>query len=419
MNWTHSPRTLRWSLVILATLSAVCFIAAVGAEDKVPPPIDWDKAREIYRKDQSGQQLTADERAYLERAKAERARNNPNGNPGAGGNPGANPGTGAASQPAGKPSVGLKPLTEMSADDRYKEQDGGLYGKGKNEPPEGHLAAAMAAAKLIQPLDDQGKPAADGTVVLISLGMSNTTQEFSRFMQLAGQDKALSPKLKIVDGAQGGQDAAAWLIKPGGPNPGARPAGAPQQRPRPWEVLDQRLKAAGVAPAQVQAAWLKQALIQPARLGEFPAHAKTLQDDEAQIVREMKKRFPNLRIVYLSNRIYAGWAVTQLNPEPYAYENAFSVRGLIQDQIAGNKELNFDSTKGAVAAPVLLWGPYLWADGTTGRKADGLKYERVDLAGDGTHPSASGQTKVGEMLLQFFKTDPTAKGWFCTETPGR
>ena len=41
----------------------------------------------------------------------------------------------------------------------------------------------------------------------------------------------------------------------------------------------------------------------------------------------------------LSSRIYAGYAVTPLNPEPYAYESAFSVRGLIQQQMAGGKTL--------------------------------------------------------------------------------
>src|SRR5438309_557350 len=35
-----------------------------------------------------------------------------------------------------KSSVGLKPLTDMTAEDRYKGEAGGLYGGGKNEPPE-------------------------------------------------------------------------------------------------------------------------------------------------------------------------------------------------------------------------------------------------------------------------------------------
>ena len=37
----------------------------------------------------------------------------------------------AAPVQAGKESVGLKPLTEMTAQDKYKGEDGGLYGNGK------------------------------------------------------------------------------------------------------------------------------------------------------------------------------------------------------------------------------------------------------------------------------------------------
>ena len=63
-------------------------------------------------------------------------------------------------------------------------------------------------------------------------------------------------------------------------------------------------------------------------------------------------------------------------------------------------------------APLLLWGPYLWADGTTPRKGDGLVWERADLAADGTHPSPSGRRKVAEMLLEYFQTDPVARTRF-------
>jgi len=60
----------------------------------------------------------------------------------------------------------------------------------------------------------------------------------------------------------------------------------------------------------------------------------------------------------------------------------------------------------------VLWGPYLWADGTTPRKSDGLTYEREDLAADGTHPSESGRQKVAAILLGFFQTDSLAKRWY-------
>jgi hypothetical protein len=153
-----------------------------------------------------------------------------------------------------------------------------------------------------------------------------------------------------------------------------------------------------------------------ALFGRTPRHAEALKDNLAVIVRKLKERFPNLKLVYLSSRIYAGYAATPLNPEPYAYESAFAVQRLIRGQIDGEPGLNPNPDKGEVRAPLLLWGPYLWADGVKGRKADGLVWKSEDLAGDGTHPSDSGQQKVAELLLKFFKTDPTAKAWFLKPT---
>ena len=243
---------------------------------------------------------------------------------------------------------------------------------------------------------------------MISVGMSNTTQEFRSFITLANRDEQKSPLVALVDGAQGGMEASAWA------NPErARKMG----RPDPWFVLEQRLKEAGYSAGQVQVAWIKQARANPPSLGEFPRHVQELRDNLVVIVQKLKQRFPNLRIAYLSSRIYAGYAATPLNPEPYAYESAFAVRWLIQDQIRGKSHLDFDPTRGEVEAPLLLWGPYLWADGVKGRKGDDLTWKREDLAGDGTHPSPSGQRKVAELLLRFFKTDPTAKTWFVKQTP--
>jgi hypothetical protein len=83
------------------------------------------------------------------------------------------------------------------------------------------------------------------------------------------------------------------------------------------------------------------------------------------------------------------------------------VRGLIRDQIEGQPALNSDPAQGEVKAPVLLWGPYLWADGVRGRNQDDLVWNRDDLAGDGTHPGASGREKVAERLLTFLKSAPS------------
>lgn len=306
----------------------------------------------------------------------------------------------ARPKPESKTSIGLKPLTEMTAADRYKGEDGGLYGGGKNEPPEAHRQAALAELAKIQPLDAEGQPARDGKIVFASISMSNATQEFSVFKTLADADPAKSPLLTIVDCAQGGQAMAQWVDPKG----------------RAWTEADRRLQAARISPKQVQAAWIKLANIGPQ--GELAEHGKKLKQDTLALAQNAKARFPNLRIAYLSSRIYGGYAVTNLNPEPYAYESAFAARWLIQDQIKGDAALGYGAGGGAAKAPLLLWGPYLWADGVTPRKSDGLFYKREDLGVDGTHPSIPGREKVARLMLEFYKTDPLAKSWFVAPPAG-
>jgi hypothetical protein len=302
----------------------------------------------------------------------------------------------AAGGPAreGKPTVGIKPLTDMSAEDRYKGEDGGLYGGGRNEMPPGLAAIATKETQKIVPRDEKGRPADDGKIAVVSLSMSNATMEYSRFKQIADTDPAKSRQVQVVDCAQGGQAMAQW--------------GNPQGKA--WLEADRRLASAGVSPEQVQVVWVKLANVRPT--GELDEHGTKLEKDTIVLLQNAKERFANLRIAYLSGRIYGGWANTPLNPEPYAHESNVVVRWLIRDQQKGAPELNYDPAKGTVKTPLVLWGPYLWADGTTPRKTDGLVWERQDLAGDGTHPSDSGRQKVAEMLLRFFKNDPLARTWF-------
>jgi lysophospholipase L1-like esterase len=176
-----------------------------------------------------------------------------------------------------------------------------------------------------------------------------------------------------------------------------------------WDTIDARLAHAGVTPQQVQAIWLKEAEAGPDEA--FPLDAQILQRDLEEIVRIIKSRYPNARQVYTSSRIYAGYAVTSLNPEPFAYQSGFAVRWMIEAQLAGAPLLNFNSARGAVLAPWLAWGPYLWADGLNAR-SDGLVWECADFQSDGTHPSSSGSAKVAQMLLRFFQTDPIASRWY-------
>jgi hypothetical protein len=289
-------------------------------------------------------------------------------------------------------SVGLKPLTELGSA-LYQGYSGGLYGNGLNARPSQHDSAGRAISQQVLPLNQSGEPdASNGRIVLLSIGMSNTTQEFSEFKRTADADAAKNPRLTIVDGAQGGQTAA--IIS----NPTATF----------WSVIDQRLQSAGVTRGQVQVVWLKEADAGPTKA--FPVHAQILQSELEAIARILKSFYPNIRIAYLSSRIYAGYATSTLNPEPYAYESGFAVQWLIQKQIGGDTSIAYTTPR--QRAPWLSWGPYLWGDGLTPRSGDGLTWQATDYQTDGTHPSPNGQKKVAALLLNFFKSEPTAASWF-------
>lgn len=278
-------------------------------------------------------------------------------------------------------STGLTPLPDLKGTS-YQGFGGGLYPAASNNPSPSYLKEGARYIARVKPRGPGGSPAARGRIVLLSIGMSNTTQEFSTFKQLADADPLKSPRVVVVDGAQGGQDA----VKVKDPT-------APF-----WSRVDQRLSAAGVTAKQVQVVWLKEAIAREHRV--FPADARGLQADLGAIVEVLRRRFSHLSLVYLSSRTYAGYATTSLNPEPYAYQSSFAVKWLVQDRIEGR-----------LAGPWLAWGPYLWTDGTKGR-SDGLVWTCDDVRSDGTHPSESGRKKVADLLLRFFKSDRTTKSWF-------
>jgi hypothetical protein len=268
-------------------------------------------------------------------------------------------------------SVPMTPLTDLGAA-TYDGYHGGLYPGMKNTPSAAYLARGLAAARNVKPIG--------GKIVLLSIGMSNTTLEFQQFQREAHS----ASDVVVVDGAFPGQDAE--KIKD--------PSYAY------WSRVDGRLAAAGTTAAQVQAVWLKEAIAQENE--PFPADALRLRSDLGAIVQILEQRYPSLQLIYVSSRTYGGYATTTLNPEPFAYDSGFAVKWLVGDAADGHLK----------ARPWVGWGPYLWTNGTKGR-SDGLTWTCDDVRPqDGTHPSADGQRKVADLLVHFFQTSPTTKSWF-------
>lgn len=325
----------------------------------------------------------------------------------------------APAQNCSQTSVGLVPLNDLGTGKYLGLYEGGLYPFGLNVPPPAHADAGVVRALAVQPLSPLGQPAPDGKAVLLSIGMSNTTQEFCSQSgnppcdpwtftgQALAHPGVNHDWLVLANGAKGGQTASTW----------DSPLDLNYDR-----VRDQVLAPMGLTEAQVQAVWVKVANGQPTVSLPAPnADAFALLADMGEIARAVRIRYPNIRVAFFSSRIYAGYATTALNPEPYAYESAFAVKWLIQAQIKQMQtgvpdpaagDLNFNTV-----APWLAWGPYLWADGLTPR-SDGLTWKCADFQSDGTHPAQPGEEKVGDLLLDFMLNSPFAVPWFRDITPG-
>ena len=276
------------------------------------------------------------------------------------------------------------PLTDLGSGS-YLGFAGGLYPDGKNSRPPAYEEAGVALGATVQTLDRDGRPSTSGRIVMLSIGMSNTSREFSEFIRLAEADARKSPSLLMIDAACDGA-AATEIAVPSGDY---------------WIHVDRQLQRSEISTTQVQVVWLKTALARGPRA--FPENARLLQRTLRSIVEILGTKFPQLKLVYVSSRTYGGYSESDLSPEPIAYESGFAVKWLIEERINNPSPVR--------SIPWVSWGAYLWADGLRPR-SDGLMWERCDFEPDGVHTSAQGALKVATMLLDFFQNDTAAKPWF-------
>jgi len=313
------------------------------------------------------------------------------------------------------------PLIDFAPGQFYVGQFSGMLYNGSNSAPPVQVAAGQAAAALLQPLDANGNPSPTGKIVLISLGMSEASDDwcdgttycttYSFMGQAAANSSVNHTTLTILNGASSGTSASVWAC-----SYGYCPLTTtdPNQYDR---VRNNVLTPAGVTEAQVQVVWIQNADPSPTWYPSLPsslADAYNYEYESGQTLRALKTRWPNVQQVFFSSRIYAGYATTNQSPEPYAYEYGFGVKWLINAQITQRDTGAIDPLAGDLltAVPWLDWGPYLWGNGTNNLPgSQALNWAPDDFYSDGIHPSNLGVTQVGGTLLNFFLTSPNTP-WF-------
>lgn len=291
-------------------------------------------------------------------------------------------------------NTAIVPVTDLGTG-TYLGTEGGLYLDGSNVMPSTHDADGLNFAQDVVPRDPSGFPSSTGKIGVLSIGMSIAYDNFQTFTIDATADPSVNPALVMVPGAQPRVGAKDWAQL-------TFPA---------WNaIFDYFLPQTGLTSRQVQVAWVEAVDSQPS--GSFPEDMTSLQSHLESTAQNLHTLFPNLKLAFFNSREYGGYSnglpgSGTNDPEPYAYESAYAVRGMIQDQINGVSSMSYAN------APWVAWGPYTWANGMIARN-DGLVWTCQNFEADGTHTSqpGGGTERVANQMMNFFKTTDVTMPWF-------
>ncbi|HZP45440.1 MAG TPA: hypothetical protein VFB15_07310 [Candidatus Binataceae bacterium] len=312
----------------------------------------------------------------------------------------------------------------------------GLYG-GSNvlsQISAAHDAKLQATSASIVPICQNGRApvgtcleGGTGKIGLVELGPSVTMQQTCTGLAQAGGVTAL-PQNCVA----GTANQVFWQDQQG-PNPTVNPAVAfadcayqgagPEQYVQAypsgtlWTNCESEVTNNGLVDRQVEAAVMEVVAGGNTSMADLTTPMCTSAQNQLAVcfaenktgilIRDLKKKFPNLKIMYLYSRAYAGWNWPQDPPnnEPWAYESAWSVQFLIRAQITqadnGGPQ---DSTAGDLlysVAPVLSWGGYQWASANT-PNSEGLVWPRSDFTADAVHYTTTGFPNSANTMIGFF-----------------
>ncbi len=183
-----------------------------------------------------------------------------------------------------------------------------------------------------------------------------------------------------------------------------------------WDRVRGSIRARGIEPGDVKIVLIKQAMKRPAEEkgftpDSFPEHPLALKDAYVKLLQRLHVELPEVKLALMVSRQTGYYAQSTLNPEPYAYWNAWAIKWLIDQQGALDPEMAFHPLQGQVKMPVLAWGVYSWNDGPTPwSHFNALSAPRTaeHFRQDGTHPSEMGAELWANLAYLQLRLNPCA-----------
>jgi len=289
----------------------------------------------------------------------------------------------------------LIPLNDLGTG-RFKDSMGGLYPNGSNKPYGQYATDLYNTCAGIVPIDTFGKPSSKGKVVFISMGGSTGGKNMTALINKTKDNSKTNPALKLMNCNQPAQKAPLSSI--------ASPGSAY------WQHVKSILALHKSSLRQVQVIYLE--TDDGVVTLKFPDRSNIMKGLIESSIRTMKKKMPNLKVVYVLGRTRTfSNTVTPWNTEPAPYYFGWACKWAIQDQINNVPGTEY---KGAnTVAPMLAWGFYQWADSLP-RVTDNF-YWRYSETKDGLHANEAGQDTLSKRFQRFLLWDKRAKLWYAAQ----
>jgi hypothetical protein len=287
------------------------------------------------------------------------------------------------------------PITDL-AKRTYLGFTGGLYPGGINRPTGAYKRDLQKFAGLIKPLNKIGiSDSVVGRICFISLGGSTSGHLMDSLKQKTMRDTATNSFLKLLNCSNGGGRASfQQIMNPNDPY---------------WDHVRKIITTSSVTYNQVQVIYLESE--DSLQMVSFPERPLAVKDDIAAAVRTCKTKFANLKLVYLLGRTTTfDDGVNQVtNTEPCPYYNGWACKFMIEDQINGVAGTQYKGD--SAVSPLVTWGWYEWADGTSVPRKDGFVWPE-SMTADGLHASNEGEDTLATRFKNFLLTDPYANIWY-------
>jgi hypothetical protein len=286
------------------------------------------------------------------------------------------------------------PLTDMGAK-TYMGFTGHLY-PGGDRPTGTYATDLLNIANSIVPLDASGNVnSTTGVVGFIAIGNSTCTIMMNALRRKTVGNPLTNAKLRTATCTDGGASVNQIM----------------NTNDAYWGIVNTKLTQNNLTNKQVQVVYME--ADDSLETKDFPGRPQRARDKFAVAMRTFKTKFPNIKIVYLLSRTTAFIKPKAnghiINSEPDPYYLGWACKWLIQDQINGVPGLIYKGS-GAVA-PIVTWGWYEWANGTTTPRKDGFVWT-VDMTSDGLHATDIGADTLSNRFQKWLFADPAAKLWY-------